>query len=72
MRKNLNLNKFKFSDFKRQKQEMCLKREVAAEYYKTFMSEIVEHKSSIFIFIQGYYRYFMNIEKNYPFPSIDI
>lgn len=72
VRKNLNLNKFKFSDFKRQKQEMCLKREVAAEYYKTFMSEIVEHKSSIFVFFQGYYRYFMNIEKNYPFPSIDI
>lgn len=72
VRKNLNLKKFKFSDFKRQKQEMYLKHERAGEYYKTFMAEIIEHKKEIFSFFQGYYRYFMNLDKNPPFPSLKI
>lgn len=72
VRKNLNLKKFKFSDFKKQKNEYSLKREAAADYYKTFMTEIISHKKLIFSFFQGYYRFFMNYDKKPPFPKIEI
>ncbi len=72
IRKSLNLKKFKPSDFKQQKGEYRLKPDVASEYYKIFMAEIINYKKEIFTFFQGYYRYFMNQENSQKFPTFKI
>ena len=71
IRKSLNLKQFKSSDFKISKNEYYLKHDVASEYYKTIMAAIIEYKKEIFVFVQSYYRYFMNTA-NSNFPNFAI
>lgn len=72
IRKSINLGQFKKQDFKHIKGEFFLKQDLATEYYQVFMNEIIKHKKGIFVFFQGYYKYFMNIEHDVPFPVFKI
>lgn len=59
VRKAFNLKHFKKEHFKMIKNEFVLKHEYSGLYYKTFFSALVNHKTQVFLFIQGYYRQFM-------------
>lgn len=72
IRKRMNLNQFKLTDFKKNKSEYYLKHEVASEYYSLFMTDIIAYKKEIFTFFQGYYKYFMNEGRNVEFPKFCI
>lgn len=60
----INRKQIKESDFKCIKGEYKLKIEKNKDYNKLFYSELIERKTEIFNYIQGYYRQFMSGKYN--------
>lgn len=68
VRKSFNLSQFSKDDFKVEKGEYILKLEKNSEYCKVFYNALIPYKTTIFKFIQSYYRCFMrnSLPNNYP------
>lgn len=65
VRKSINLKQFKEEDFNYKNHQFILKWEKSIDYTKVFLESIIAYKEKIFIFIQKYYRFFMN-KKSIP------
>lgn len=59
VRKAINLGQCKKEDFKMFQNQYCLEYKMSSTYVDFIMSELLEYKSEIFIFIRSYYRSFM-------------
>lgn len=68
IRKSLKLGSFKATDFEKRKNAYYLKPESRKIYTKIFFEAIISNKSSIYKYIQSYYRCFMGRKSftNYP------
>ena len=69
--KSFNLKQINEKDFKVIKGKYELDYLSSQKYSRIFMEAIMERKEDIFLFVQGFYRHFMNNEK-YSFPTFDI
>ncbi len=72
VRTALNKKQCKEDDFKFEKGEYILKRERNKGYQQMFFEAIIKYKSDIFIFIQGYYRCFMQNKHFDKYPQFNI
>jgi CRISPR-associated protein Cas1 len=68
VRKSFNLCQCKVEDFDLIKGEYILKREKNSDYTKMFYDVLIEQKTSVFRYMQTYYRSFMQQKtaENYP------
>lgn len=62
VRKSINLNQIRKSDFKKFRGRYILKYEQNKKYVKIFSEAINEYKEEIFLYIQSFYRSFMKGE----------
>ena len=69
IRKSINLEQFKESDFKSHKGEYVLKNEEAWKYYQIFFETLISRKGDVFSYIQRYYRAFMKGPDSKEYPS---
>ncbi len=65
VRKGINLKQFKEEDFLIFNNQYVLKWEKSREYTAIFLRCIMDYKEDIFIYIQNYYRHYIN-KKTYP------
>ena len=72
IRKSLNLKEIKFSDFEKIKGKFVLKKGKNSHYTKVFFNCIIEHKLTIFIYIQTYYRCFMGRKSTPNYPTFEL
>ena len=63
VRKAINLGQFKRDDFQIIQNQYCLNYKESAKYVDVLLTEILEHKNDIFIYIRDYYRCFMKEKK---------
>ncbi|MFV0483668.1 MAG: type V CRISPR-associated endonuclease Cas1 [Bacteroidales bacterium] len=68
IRKNINLGKIQFSDFEEVNKAFYIKYGKRSVYTNIFMEALIKHKNEIFIYIQQYYRFFMNRQSVPDFP----
>ena len=68
----LNKKRCKKEDFNIEKGEYILKREKNKDYQQMFFESIIKYKSEIFLFIQGYYRCFMQNKPYDSYPHFNI
>ncbi len=68
VRKSFNYNQFQIEDFKIIKHEYILKREKNSHYHQVFYKALIAKKQDIFIYIQSYYRCFMNKKSETDYP----
>lgn len=71
IRKSLKYGTFKESDFELIKNAYYLKSEHRKNYTKVFFEAIIEHKSSIYKYIQSYYRCFMGQKNIVEYPKFN-
>ncbi len=69
VRKSFNYGQFTAKDFNIFKGEYILKREMNSHYQQIFYNALISHKNDIFIYIQRYYRCFMNRKSQPNFPN---
>ncbi|MDO8639693.1 MAG: type V CRISPR-associated endonuclease Cas1, partial [bacterium] len=69
--KSFNLKQINEKDFVVRQGKYELDYLSSQKYSRIFMEAIMERKEDIFLFVQGFYRHFMNDDK-YPFPIFDI
>ncbi|MDR0926926.1 MAG: type V CRISPR-associated endonuclease Cas1 [Ignavibacteria bacterium] len=72
VRKAFNTKQCQLTDFNKVKDEYFLKTEKNKDYSKMFYEVLVEHKSSVFKYIQAYYRAFMQNKPADLYPQFDI
>lgn len=63
---------FTTKDFKMEKGEYRLKRELSQDYYKVFVEALIPHKMNIFVYVQSYYRAFMRNAPTNSYPQFAI
>ena len=63
---------FTIKDFKVEKGEYRLKKELSQNYYKVFVEALLPHKMSIFVYVQSYYRAFMRNASANSYPQFAI
>ncbi|MDR0390862.1 MAG: CRISPR-associated endonuclease Cas1, partial [Planctomycetaceae bacterium] len=68
VRKAFNLGQCSFDDFELRKNEYLLKREKNSDYTKMFFDTLIEQKSTIFKYIQEFYRSFMQQKDSDKYP----
>lgn len=68
VRKAFNREQCKIEDFNLIKNEYVLKREKNADYTKMFYEVLIEHKKEVFLYMQQYYRCFMQQKKSEDYP----
>lgn len=68
VKKGINLKQFKERDFDIYDEKWVLKRKKSEEYCRIFMSEILNYKNEMYVYIRDFYRSFMrgNLEKSFP------
>jgi len=69
VRKAFNTSQCKNEDFDLRKNEYLLKHNKNAEYIKMFYNTLVERKNDIFIYMQKYYRAFMQRKESSCYPQ---
>lgn len=69
--KSFNLNQINGKDFKFVNGKYELSYEKSSKYSEIFMDAVMERKEDIYVFIQSFYRYFMDDQK-YQFPYFEI
>ena len=59
---------FSSNDFNIKKGEYILKKELASTYHRTFFDALIPYKKEIYLYVQSYYRCFMQMKSvnNYP------
>lgn len=72
IRKSFNLKQINNDDFYFKNGQYYLKREFNKKYSQLFLREILNHKESIFLYIQSYYRAFIKNKKMDSFPLFNI
>lgn len=72
VRTALNKGQCKESDFKITKREWILKRQKNPEYQRIFFEALIKYKSEIFLYIQAYYRAFMQNKSFKYYPQFKI
>ncbi len=72
IRTALNKGQCKASDFKHEKGEYVLKREKNGDYQRLFFEALIKYKSEIFLYIQAYYRAFMQNKSYEHYPQFKI
>ncbi|MFV0290261.1 MAG: type V CRISPR-associated endonuclease Cas1 [Mangrovibacterium sp.] len=72
IRKGLNSGRIKLDDFEEYNKAYYLKSGVRSEYTVVFMQGLIQYKQEIFIYIQQYYRFFMNRKSVVEFPQFKI
>ena len=70
LRKAINLNQIKESDFKVYNKRYVLEWKNSPYYTQIFLDAILAYKQELFIYIQGYYRAFMKQKNVEEFPVI--
>ncbi len=70
LRKAINLNQIKESDFKVYNKRYVLEWKKSPYYTQIFLEAILEYKKELFLYIQGYYRAFMKQKNVEEFPVI--
>lgn len=68
IRKGINLNQFKEEDFEIMNDRWIIKYNKKSEYNKIFISEIMNYRNDIFLYVRSFYRSFMknDIDNNFP------
>lgn len=69
-RKAINLKQIKEDDFELFDKRFVLQWKKSSEYTQIFLKAILEYKSELFLYIQGYYRAFMKQKTVSEFPTI--
>lgn len=72
VRKAINLGQCKKEDFKVFQNQYCLEYKMSSSYVDFIMSELLEYKNEIFIFIQSYYRSFMKGKNGQQFAMFEM
>lgn len=72
VRKAINLGQCKKEDFKVFQNQYCLEYKMSASYVDFILSELLEYKNEIFIFIQSYYRSFMKGKNGQQFAMFEM
>ena len=72
VRKAINLGQCKKDDFKVYQNQYCLDYKVSSVYIEYLMSELLEYKCEIFIYIQSYYRSFMKGKDGNQFTMFEM
>ena len=72
VRIGINLGQFKENDFVQIKDQWQLEYKKTAEYANVFMTDILDNKETIFLYIRSYYRAFMKGKPAKDFPFYDI
>lgn len=72
IRKAINLGQCKKEDFKVFQNQFCLEYKMSSSYVDFIMSELLEYKSEIFVFIQSYYRSFMKGKSGNQFQMFEM
>lgn len=72
VRIGINLGQFKAEDFVEIKDQWQLEYRKSAEYASVFMTDIMDNKETIFLYIRSYYRAFMKSKPADEFPFYDI
>ncbi len=71
IRKSFNLKQIDKKDFEIADGKYELSYKNSQKYSEIFMNAIMERKENIYLFVQGFYRYFMD-DKKYKFPEFKI
>lgn len=69
IRKGYNLGQFNNYNFSVNNQQYSLDWKDSADFVNIILSELMEHKSMIFLYIQSYYRWFMKEKSILEFPK---
>ena len=69
IRKGYNLGQFNNYNFSVNNQQYSLDWKDSADFVNIILSELMEHKSMIFLYIQSYYRWFMKEKSIIEFPK---
>lgn len=69
IRKGYNLGQFNNYNFSVNNQQYSLDWKDSADFVNIILSELMEHKSMIFLYIQSYYRWFMKEKSITEFPK---
>lgn len=69
IRKGYNLGQFNNYNFSVNNQQYSLDWKDSADFVNIILSELIEHKSMIFLYIQSYYRWFMKEKSIIEFPK---
>ena len=72
IRTAFNKGQCKASDFRYEKGEYVLKREKNGDYQRLFFEALIKYKSEIFLYIQAYYRAFMQNKSYEHYPQFKI
>ncbi|MGN1375191.1 MAG: type V CRISPR-associated endonuclease Cas1 [Prevotella sp.] len=67
-----NRKQFKENDFDVRKGEFILKHEKSGEYCHVFFDAMIQYKTSVFKYVQSYYRCFMGSKSVIHYPSFDL
>lgn len=72
VRTAFNKKQFKESDFLVIKNEYRLKSECAMDYYQVFYEALIPYKKEIFLYVQTYYRCFMQGKPSTSYPKFEL
>ena len=72
LRKSYNLNQINSDDFSIKNNQYFLTYKNQGKYTKLFMKDILKYKKEIFLYIQGYYRWFIKNKPLEQFPKFNI
>lgn len=72
VRTSYHRKQFAEKDFTIEKGEFRLKKELSQDYYKVFVEALLPHKTTIFNFVQAYYRAFMRNAPTQAYPKFNI
>ena len=70
IRKAINLKQIKQEDYKLYGYRYVLEWKYSSQYSKIFIDAIMEYKSELFLYIQGYYRSFMKGKSTEDYPIL--
>lgn len=71
IRNGISKKRFQEKHFENRNGEYLLKKEYRMEYYKIFYTALIKYKQEIFIYVQSYYRAFMNDKEIPMFNQFD-
>ncbi|MFV0554997.1 MAG: type V CRISPR-associated endonuclease Cas1 [Mangrovibacterium sp.] len=72
IRKGFNAGKVKLDDFELYNKAYYLKRGSRSEYTVLFMQGLIKYKQEIFVYVQQYYRFFVNKKSVVEFPQFNL
>lgn len=73
VRTGLNRNQISSSDFvETRSKEYCLKHERCGDYYRLFFEALIPYKTSVFKYVQSYYRCFMGRKSVSSYPIFEL